>query len=1122
MSTTTVDAGVARRSTHRPSPGLFRALSLAERASTLPTTKAASLPGPASPSQPRAGESGRRPYRPGDRSASRYERWAGQHPFGTGALFTRRLVGVGLDDAGFRTLLADDDADLCARHPRHPAWLTELAKTSAVDDDEPSLPLAASVRRRSDHGFLLAVAPLVAAAHRRLVAGVARWSAQQAPDCATDVVSDVLAEEMQHAVLNQIERTLVLELHVARIEGRLCGESSEERFRSFTDRYRSADARTALFEEYPVLGRLVACTLDRCVQERLEFLHRWSQDRRELATLPGGPLPHDQIAEVQSLGDPHRGGRTVLRVRHGSGAELIYKPKPLGADAHFQRLLEWLNDHGWRPVFRSCRVLDRGSYGWMPRLKPAPCASRTEVARFYQRLGGYLALLQALGATDLHFENLIAVREHPMLIDLETLFHPALTSPSPDAATDRAHAETADSVLSVGLLPESARLGAGPDVDVSALGAPGELISPEPLPCWVGSGTDAMHLERKPMRMPIGEHRPTLGASQQRIEFAAHVGDLLDGFDRMYDLLVENRELMLGPEGPLALFGADTTRVVLRPTHSYHVLHREAEHPNLLRDALDRDRHLDRLWAGVAAHPALESVVGCEHHDLWWGDIPLFTTRPDSRDLWCSRGHRVANYLPETGLALAERRLRRLGPTDRRRQHWFIRAAIGQSLSDGPGAAPAAAAQLLRPRPLASGSTQDVAVAIGDRLIDEALVADGHATWLGEIASPGGGTTIGPIGTDLYAGLSGIALFLAALGNVTGDTRHLECARAASRSIRAHVGRGHGTAGIGGYAGWGGVIYTLSHLSVLLAEPTLASEALELAGTLRREIDSDDRLDVVSGAAGLLLAVLSLHRVTGSPIAIDLATRCGDRLVSAGREIGDGTGWLTPGTGTRPLAGMSHGAAGIALALLQLDALTNDARYRATAIRGMRYERALFDGDARQWPDLRGGASTPPTFTNAWCHGAPGIGLARLATLEVLDDLENSCHIEPVGAVPSTARQEIDAAVATTLREGFAMNHSLCHGALGNLELPSVAAGVFRRADWSRAVARALLNLVDHLQQCGPVCGSLAGLESPGLMTGLAGIGYGLLRLTHPDRVPSVLTLGPPVVPDRSTRGPRR
>ena len=35
-------------------------------------------------------------------------------------------------------------------------------------------------------------------------------------------------------------------------------------------------------------------------------------------------------------------------------------------------------------------------------------------------------------------------------------------------------------------------------------------------------------------------------------------------------------------------------------------------------------------------------------------------------------------------------------------------------------------------------------------------------------------------------------------------------------------------------------------------------------------------------------------------------------------------------------------------------------------------------------------------------------------------------------------------------------------------------------------------------------------VEAPGLLVGLAGIGYGLLRLAYPERVPSVLVLAPP------------
>ena len=44
----------------------------------------------------------------------------------------------------------------------------------------------------------------------------------------------------------------------------------------------------------------------------------------------------------------------------------------------------------------------------------------------------------------------------------------------------------------------------------------------------------------------------------------------------------------------------------------------------------------------------------------------------------------------------------------------------------------------------------------------------------------------------------------------------------------------------------------------------------------------------------------------------------------------------------------------------------------------------------------------------------------------------------------------------------------------------------------------------------GWLCGIPHGIETPGLMIGLAGVGYGLLRLAAPNDVPSVLVLAPP------------
>ncbi len=54
----------------------------------------------------------------------------------------------------------------------------------------------------------------------------------------------------------------------------------------------------------------------------------------------------------------------------------------------------------------------------------------------------------------------------------------------------------------------------------------------------------------------------------------------------------------------LTCFAHDEVRFVARATRTYALLLQESFHPNLLRDALKRDRFFDRLWMGVEYQPS--------------------------------------------------------------------------------------------------------------------------------------------------------------------------------------------------------------------------------------------------------------------------------------------------------------------------------------------------------------------------------------------------------------------------------------------------------------------------------------------------------------------------------------
>jgi lantibiotic modifying enzyme len=167
--------------------------------------------------------------------------------------------------------------------------------------------------------------------------------------------------------------------------------------------------------------------------------------------------PEDDPGPLTRLGsesgDRHRDGRVVTILEFHSGLRPVYKPKSMALAVHFQALLSWLNAYSPDLPFRTTQILDCGTYGWMEFITASPCESRQEVERFYQRQGGYLALLYAIEAADFHLENLIAAGEHPVLIDLEALFHPRAAVELALLEDDPAAVAEFHSVARVGLLP---------------------------------------------------------------------------------------------------------------------------------------------------------------------------------------------------------------------------------------------------------------------------------------------------------------------------------------------------------------------------------------------------------------------------------------------------------------------------------------------------------------------------------------------------------------------------------------------------------------------------------------------------------------------------------------------
>ncbi|MDH6118558.1 type 2 lantibiotic biosynthesis protein LanM [Kitasatospora sp. GAS204A] len=939
-------------------------------------------------------------------------------------------------------------------------------------------------------GFAVILAPLAELAADRLAVEVTEIGGVDLP-----AVRGGFVDRLARRLAQVAARTLVLELNVARVAGSLVGDTSSDRFDDFVRQASGRPGLSRLFSEYVVLARLLAQASLRAGAATAELLGRFGDDRALIVDgLLAGRDPGPLVEVESGVGDGHRQGRSVSVLRFASGARVVYKPRSLAAHGHFNEVARWLDARLGRRELRTLALLERPGYGWVEFVEQRPCTAPRQVERFYFRQGVLLALLHALDTTDVHHENLIACADDPVLVDLETLFHPV---PPVVPVADPAARVLASSVYRTGLLPQL-RLGDETAWDMSGLGADKDTALPFAGVEFAAAGTDEMRLVRRPRVFAGARNRPVLDGREA--DPAAFTEPLLAGFRTGYRTIAAHRDELTGPLGLLHRFAEDEVRVVLRSSNGYARLLEESSHPDVLRDAAERDRLLELIRAESIGNALLTRVAEDEIAQLWDGDIPLFTSRPGTADLWNGRGDRLAGVLGTPGLRRAIDKIDAMDAadkadgtdgtdeTDRRGQEWIIlatMAARSTGLGDSIGRRSTAR---VRSGPTCGAPDPDrlltAACRIGDQLVALAHQDEHRTNWLGLELLDQRYWRLGPLGADLADGYGGIALFLAQLSRITGSARYAEPARQALRPVPGLLAAlaEHpdqlGYVGTGGFAGLGGIAYALTQVATALDDDGIGAWVEPAVQLISTAVGADPESGVFTGKAGGLAALLAVHRATGSAAAWQAAQACADRLVE------------------RPLparTGFAFGSAGIGWALLAFTAAGGGPRFTDAGLAALRSAASR----SAVAPRAEEPQSEPGSDDLSWCHGLAGLALA------VADS--------PLAAADPQLAPVLDRALRGITASDPPADHSLCHGELAVLELLHVAAPSPEAAAVAEAaLARRAGRLLAALEHDGPRCGTPGAVPHPGLLTGLAGIGHGLLRLGFADHVPSALLLRPP------------
>jgi type 2 lantibiotic biosynthesis protein LanM len=815
-----------------------------------------------------------------------------------------------------------------------------------------------------------------------------------------------------------------------------------------------------LCSEYPLLPNLIEQTTQFFVENFMEMFCRLIGDWGKLTQAKLVDQEAGKITSIQGgLSDPHHGQKEVIVLTFMSGEKICYKPRSLGLESAWAKLIKWVNASVPGIYLRAMQVIDRGEYGWAEYIKNEPQVRDDE--DFWYDVGCSTFWLYLLGFTDGHVGNFVINNGNWVLVDGETLLHPILVGQD-------------DTLLRSGLLPRWEQSPLGEVVDISGLGGqPYSEITKQILDI----NTDAMRLgggvSTSLEKLPINTRLSSVVLKH-----------LLIGFQDEYRFATQSKKFLLGDQSPLAAFKDQIGRVIVKPTQDYIGL------LNLrIAGGLMNQSQLEKEVCSMSPSES-ESEKLVSLSEVWQlrrGDVPVFQFNTSTVALNSDSGN-YSEFFRETPFEQLNRRVMRLGAADLAVQ----KRLISQSFQTKAERYPAPRQILLetfdptRYQPSALENTcLCESYRLADLLVSQVIqVSKSQFNWL-HLRPVKSHWQLGWMDSNLYSGWQGVVLFLASLDGLAKTVKYshiVETCLDFYLKELIHRKPLSVTQSRLSLTGLAGEIYFLTKLGHIQNRIDL----FDIAGQMVEQIpvgnisDADDS-DVMSGIAGLLLAILKLVdnlAPSRQALTLEFAQLCGRSLVSS-QSINHS--WWAPGNkGQQVEMGLAHNSIGICLSLAKLYERTQEPELLNTC------RLALWGS-----PDPR--PLCIPTSANqpSWCNRLPSIGLACLGLHRILE-------VEELA-------KDVRFAVEKTLGGGSEVD-LLCCGTFGHTDLILTAGLYWEQDAWIQAAQEIAVKRVLAAQNRG---GYLLehGQEglNPSLFRGIAGIGYQLARLVYPDYLDSVL-----------------
>lgn len=851
-------------------------------------------------------------------------------------------------------------------------------------------------------------------------------------------------------ILNQ---TIISDLHVYKKNNILKGNDEYSRFQSYlTIRFGEKEDIKNFFTSYPYAIRIIMTRTKYFISNIEEIMSNLNDEFikfKETLNINSSIISSIDL----SMGDTHDHGKSVSIIHFKDGNRVVYKPKKLEIAKKVNDFMLYLNQKIGSDFYTTKRLV-KENYSFEEYIDQCNLESLNDAENYYSNYGELMGLAYILNGSDFHYENIIAHKQHPIIIDMETFLH----EPSPLIQKEKMKNVVRDyiseSVIGSSMIPVKIMKERSENqlegIDLSGL-SHGRVDIPFNVLVIKNPDTDEIKYEWDRTFADECKNVPT--HDDKIIPYHSYKNDIYKGFVRFLNSIMENKCVVKAYI--LEHFSNLHVRQIVRPTQKYADLLRYSYHPSCLGDAIEREKVLHNLWAYSLSD---KKITMFEFDEMLNGDIPQFFTNTSERSIYSNNGYEFRDIYAETPLDVILRKIEDINAKTIQQQLNIIKSSF-QDFKFQEYVRPIDNGKAILDR---DQSILKIISDINETLVDNMIISDEDEILTYLEINDGFETELLSLSEGLYNGLAGIFLFLTVSDYINRSDKNKKYREYIVNSIV----KNSTLIKVNAFFGKGSLIYPLIVEYELFKEKKSLKLAESLAKeVMQQEISKDN--DWIYGSLSLVPIFKTLTDLTKNEDYFNYARKISESII------------IKP---DNEFIGFAHGDSSIYYINKYVNYFDKDSINNIL----LEEERYL---EGKKWRSEK----IEKRYFSGWCKGDMGIEMARLISFDEFNKNQKDRCIENIN---------------------IKNNNTLCHGNSSLLELliQMKKKDIMSQNQYDVAVNNIINNIINIKEQHDRfnVYSGIYG-EALGLFTGISGLGYQLARLLD-RKIPNVLFFEPPSI----------